>query len=92
MNIKCYRHYIIDRYPSDIDHIVSDEGFGKNDYVLTERPLVVVTAPRPGSGKLATCLSQLYHENKHGVTCGYVNLRPSRSGTSPLKHPGQRRL
>lgn len=87
MNIKCYRHYIIDRYPSDIDHIVSDEGFGKNDYVLTERPLVVVTAPGPGSGKLATCLSQLYHENKHGVTCGYAKFETFPVLNLPLKHP-----
>ena len=63
MGVSVWRHYLIDGYPSDVDHIVSDEGFGKNDYIETTRPLVVVTAPGPGSGKLATCLSQLYHEN-----------------------------
>lgn len=87
MGIKCYRHYVIDRYPSDIEHIVSDEGFGKNDYIVTERPLVVVTAPGPGSGKLATCLSQLYHENKHGVTCGYAKFETFPVWNLPLKHP-----
>ena len=87
MGIKCYRHYVIDRYPSDIEHIVSDEGFGKNDYVSTERPLVVVTAPGPGSGKLATCLSQLYHENKRGVTCGYAKFETFPVWNLPLKHP-----
>lgn len=87
MGIKCYRHYVIDRYPSDIEHIVSDDGFGKNDYIATERPLVVVTAPGPGSGKLATCLSQLYHENKHGVTCGYAKFETFPVWNLPLKHP-----
>lgn len=87
MGIKCYRHYVIDRYPSDIEHIVSDDGFGKNDYIVTERPLVVVTAPGPGSGKLATCLSQLYHENKHGVTCGYAKFETFPVWNLPLKHP-----
>ena len=75
MGIPSYRHYPIAGYPSDVAHIVSDEGLGKNDYVETSRPIVVITAPGPGSGKMATCLSQLYHENKRGIW----NL--------PLKHP-----
>ena len=66
LNIKSYLHYPIEGYPSNIPLIVSDAGYGKNDYIETERPLVVVTAPGPGSGKMATCLSQLYHENKRG--------------------------
>ena len=64
LGVKVYRHYPIDGYPSEVEKIVSEEGFGKNEYVVTTRPLVVVTAPGPGSGKMATCLSQLYHENK----------------------------
>ena len=67
LGIKTYRHYPIEGYPTDIDHIVSDEGFGRNDYVETTRPLVLVTAPGPGSGKMATCLSQLYQENRRGI-------------------------
>ena len=67
LGLKVFRHYIIPGYPSNIPFIVSDEGFGKNDYIETTRPLVVVTAPGPGSGKMATCLSQLYHESKRGV-------------------------
>ena len=64
MGIKVYRHYIIEGYPSNVPLIVSDEGYGKNDYIETSKPLVIITAPGPGSGKMATCLSQLYHENK----------------------------
>src|SRR5574344_1224703 len=70
LGLKVYRHYPIAGYPSNIPLIVSDEGYGKNEYIKTTRPLVVVTAPGPGSGKMATCLSQLYHENKHGVKAG----------------------
>ena len=77
MGIRVYRHYCIEGYPSNIPLIVSDEGYGKNDYIETSRPLVVITAPGPGSGKMATCLSQLYHENKRDMQ----SLRPSRSGT-----------
>ena len=69
-NIKVYKHYVIEGYPTNVSHIVSDEGFGKNDYIETTRPLVVVTAPGPGSGKMATWLSQLYHEHKRGVKAG----------------------
>ena len=72
LGLKVYRHYIIPGYPSNIPQIVSDEGFGRNDFIETSRPLVVVTAPGPGSGKMATCLSQLYHEQKRGVKAGYV--------------------
>ena len=87
MGIRCYRHYLIDGYPSNVDLIVSDEGFGKNDYAETSRPLVVVTAPGPGSGKLATCLSQLYHEAKRGVTAGYAKFETFPVWNLPLKHP-----
>ena len=67
LGVRVYRHYEIEGYPADIDHIVSDDGYGKNDYIETTRNLVVVTAPGPGSGKMATCLSQLYHDNKRGI-------------------------
>ena len=70
--IKVYRHYHIEGYPSNVAHIVSEEGFGKNDYVETSRNIVVVTAPGPGSGKMAVCLSQLYHENHRGIKAGYA--------------------
>ncbi len=87
MGVSVWRHYLIDGYPSDVNHIVSDEGFGKNDYIETSRPLVVVTAPGPGSGKLATCLSQLYHENKRGVQAGYAKYETFPVWNLPLKHP-----
>ncbi|MDO4478471.1 MAG: DUF1846 domain-containing protein [Lachnospiraceae bacterium] len=87
LGIKSYRHYKIAGYPSDVDHIVSDEGFGANDYIETERPLVVVTAPGPGSGKMATCLSQLYHEHKRGVSAGYAKYETFPIWNLPLKHP-----
>ena len=87
MGIKVYRHYTIDGYPSNVPHIVSDEGFGKNDYIETERPLVIVTAPGPGSGKMATCLSQLYHENKRGIKAGYAKFETFPIWNLPLKHP-----
>ena len=86
-NIKVYRHYVIEGYPTNVSHIVSDEGFGKNDYIETERPLVVVTAPGPGSGKMATCLSQLYHEHKRGVKAGYAKFETFPIWNLPLKHP-----
>ncbi len=70
LGIRTYRHYSIADYPSNISLVVSDEGFGRNDYIETSRPVVVVTAPGPGSGKMATCLSQLYHEDKRGVSAG----------------------
>ena len=87
MGIRVYRHYTIDGYPSNIPLIVSDDGFGKNDYIETERPLVVVTAPGPGSGKMATCLSQLYHENKRGIKAGYAKFETFPVWNLPLKHP-----
>ncbi len=85
--IAVYYHYIIEGYPNNVDLIVSDEGYGKNDYVKTSRPLVVVTAPGPGSGKMATCLSQLYHEHKHGVNAGYAKYETFPIWNLPLKHP-----
>ncbi|MBO4613348.1 MAG: DUF1846 domain-containing protein [Bacteroidaceae bacterium] len=87
MGIKSYVHYIIDGYPHNVDLIASDEGFGKNDYVETTRPLVIVTAPGPGSGKMATCLSQLYNENKRGIRAGYAKFETFPVWNLPLKHP-----
>ncbi len=87
LGIKVYRHYQINNYPSDVAHIVSDEGFGRNDYIETTRSLVVVTAPGPGSGKMATCLSQLYHEHKRGVAAGYAKFETFPIWNLPLKHP-----
>ena len=86
-NIKVYKHYMIEGYPTNVSHIVSDEGFGKNDYIETTRPLVVVTAPGPGSGKMATCLSQLYHEHKRGLKAGYAKFETFPIWNLPLKHP-----
>ena len=87
MGIKVYHHYDIAGYPADTAHIVSDQGFGKNEYIETSRELVVVTAPGPGSGKLATCLSQLYHEHKRGITAGYAKFETFPIWNLPLKHP-----
>ena len=87
LGIRCYKHYTIAGYPSDVPHIVSDEGLGKNDYIETERSLVVVTAPGPGSGKMATCLSQLYHDNKRGIAAGYAKFETFPIWNLPLKHP-----
>ena len=87
LGIRVYRHYIIPDYPSNVSLIVSDEGFGKNDFIETERSLVVVTAPGPGSGKMATCLSQLYHEYKRGVKAGYAKFETFPIWNLPLKHP-----
>ncbi len=85
--LKVYLHYVIDGYPSNVDHIISDEGFGRNDYIETTRPLVVITAPGPGSGKMATCLSQLYHDNKRGMKAGYAKFETFPIWNVPLKHP-----
>lgn len=82
-----YRHYLIEGYPSNIANIVSDNGYGKNDYIKTTRKLVVITAPGPGSGKMATCLSQLYHENKRGIKAGYAKFETFPIWNLPLKHP-----
>ena len=85
--IRTYCHYLIEGYPHDVALIASDEGFGKNDYVETTRPLVIVTAPGPGSGKMAVCLSQLYNENKRGVRAGYAKFETFPVWNLPLKHP-----
>ena len=87
LGIRVYRHYIIPDYPSDIARIVSDDGFGRNDYIETTRSLIVVTAPGPGSGKMATCLSQLYHEHKRGVRAGYAKFETFPIWNLPLRHP-----
>ncbi len=87
LGIRCCRHYPIAGYPSDVPHIVSEEGLGKNDYIETSRSLVVVTAPGPGSGKMATCLSQLYHDHKRGITAGYAKFETFPIWNLPLKHP-----
>ena len=87
LGINVYKHYVIEGYPSDVAKIVSEEGYGKNEYVPTTRPLVVVTAPGPGSGKMATCLSQLYHENLHGVKAGYAKFETFPIWSLPLSHP-----
>ncbi len=84
---KVYVHYAIEGYPSNIPLIVSDNGYGKNEYIETTRPLVVITAPGPGSGKMATCLSQLYHEQKHGIRAGYAKFETFPIWNIPLKHP-----
>jgi len=85
--IKVYQHYPISGYPFNIPHIVSEDGYGKNDYIETSRPLVVVTAPGPGSGKMAVCLSQLYHEHKQGTCAGYAKFETFPIWNIPLKHP-----
>ena len=87
LGIKVYTHYVIPGYPGNLPLIVSDEGYGKNDYIETTRPLVVVTAPGPGSGKMATCLSQLYHEHKRGIPAGYAKFETFPIWNIPLKHP-----
>lgn len=87
LGIKSYCHYLIDGYPHNVDFIASDEGFGRNDYVETTRPLVIVTAPGPGSGKMAVCLSQLYNENRRGVRAGYAKFETFPVWNLPLKHP-----
>ena len=85
--VKVFIHYAIEGYPHDVNHIISQDGFGKNDYIETSKPLVVVTAPGPGSGKMATCLSQLYHEHLHGVNAGYAKFETFPIWNLPLKHP-----
>lgn len=87
LNIRTFRHYKIAGYPNDVTRIVSDDGYGKNDYIETERPLVVITAPGPGSGKMAVCLSQLYHEYKRGIKAGYAKFETFPIWNIPLKHP-----
>ncbi len=87
LGIKVYRHYVIEGYPYDVAHIVSDEGYGLNEYIETTRPLIVVTAPGPGSGKMATCLSQLYHEHLRGISAGYAKYETFPIWNIPLRHP-----
>ena len=87
LGIRVYKHYPIEDYPSNIPLIVSEEGYGRNDYIETSRPVVVVTAPGPGSGKMATCLSQLYHEHRRGIRAGYAKYETFPIWNLPLKHP-----
>ena len=87
LGVTVYLHYPIPGYPHDVGHIMSDQGFGRNDYIETTRPLVVVTAPGPGSGKMATCLSQLYHHHNRGVMAGYAKFETFPIWNLPLKHP-----
>ena len=87
LGMRVYRHYPIEDYPADIPRIVSSEGFGKNEYIETTRPIVVVTAPGPGSGKMATCLSQLYQEHQRGIRAGYAKYETFPIWNLPLKHP-----
>ena len=87
LGVRSCRHYPIAGYPSDVAHIVSDEGLGKNDHIETSRSIVVVTAPGPGSGKMATCLSQLYHDHKRGIRAGYAKYETFPIWNLPLKHP-----
>ena len=87
LGVKVYKHYPIDGYPSEVEKIVSDEGYGKNEYIETTRPLVIMTAPGPGSGKMATCLSQLYHDHKNGIKSGYAKYETFPIWNLPLSHP-----
>ena len=87
LDLKVYRHYPIPGYPSDVSRIMSDAGFGQNEYIQTSRSLVIVTAPGPGSGKMATCLSQLYHDKKHGIRSGYAKFETFPVWNLPLRHP-----
>ena len=87
LGVKVYHHYKINGYPSNLQLIMSDEGYGRNDYIQTKRKLVVITAPGPGSGKMATCLSQLYHENKRGIKAGYAKFETFPIWNLPLLHP-----
>jgi len=85
--VKVYIHYPIEGYPADVDLVVSDQGFGKNEYIQTKNPIVIITGPGPGSGKLSTCFSQLYHEHKRGINAGYAKFETFPIWNLPLKHP-----
>ena len=87
LGIRVYRHYNIAGYPTDLAHIVSDEGYGRNEYIETSRRLVIVTAPGPGSGKMATCMSQIYHDHKRGIKAGYAKFETFPIWNLPLTHP-----
>ena len=86
-NINVYHHYFIQGYPNNVEVVISEDGYGKNDFVETTRPLIVVTAPGPGSGKMSVCLSQLYHEHKHGINAGYAKFETFPIWNLPLEHP-----
>ena len=85
--LKVYKHYNIEGYPHNVEHIISEDGFGKNEYIKTDRQLVIITGPGPGSGKMATCLSQLYHDNIRGIISGYAKFETFPIWNIPLKHP-----
>ncbi len=85
--LRVYHHYLIPGYPTNVPFVISDEGYGKNDYIETTRPLIIVTAPGPGSGKMSTCLSQLYHEHKRGINAGYAKFETFPIWNLPLDHP-----
>ena len=87
LGLKVYKHYLIPDYPFNVKRIVSEEGYGKNEYIETQRPLVVITAPGPGSGKMATCLSQIYHDHLRGIDAGYAKFETFPIWNIPLKHP-----
>ncbi len=87
LGMKVFLHYLIEGYPYNVSHVVSDDGLGRNEYIETTRPVVVVTAPGPGSGKIATCISQLYHEHKRGISAGYAKFETFPIWNLPLKHP-----
>lgn len=87
LDITVYRHYKIEGYPGDLNRVISDEGYGKNEYIETSRELIVVTAPGPGSGKMATCLSQIYHDHKRGIKAGYAKFETFPIWNIPLNHP-----
>ena len=87
LGIRVYKHYPIEGYPSNLRKIVSDEGYGQNEYIETTHSLVVITAPGPGSGKMATCLSQLYHDHKRGIKAGYAKFETFPVWNLPLRHP-----
>ena len=87
LGVTVYRHYEIEGYPNDLGRVISDEGYGKNDYIETSRELIIVTAPGPGSGKMATCLSQLYHDHKRGIKAGYAKFETFPIWNLPLNHP-----
>ncbi|MBR3644297.1 MAG: DUF1846 family protein, partial [Parasporobacterium sp.] len=85
--LRVYHHYLINGYPTNVPLVISEEGYGKNDYIETTRPLIIITAPGPGSGKMSTCLSQLYHEHKRGINAGYAKFETFPIWNLPLDHP-----
>ena len=87
--LRVYHHYLINGYPTNVPLVISEDGYGKNDYIETTRPLIIITAPGPGSGKMSTCLSQLYHEHKRGINAGYAKFETFPIWNLPLDHPAQ---